>query len=125
MTPFPSKAAPTNTVKVRFAVLDIKTVLIILTLAIAAFPVRAQTLTARPDRGFGGQGGYQTSDIDSISLQNGGLNLQIPLASLPPVAGVKLSYTLYAHYNSKLWNAHRGEALGSSDEPGCQPTYST
>ena len=84
-----------------------------------------QDLTSRPDRGFGGKGGYQSSDIDSISLQNGSVNVEIPLASLPPVAGGKLSYTLSAHYNSKLWDAHRSEVQGSVSTPGCQPSYST
>lgn len=45
-------------------------------------PVFGQS-ASRPDRGFGGKGGYQTTDIDSISLQNGSLNVHIPLASLP------------------------------------------
>jgi RHS repeat-associated protein len=65
--------------------------------------------TTRPDRGFGGGGSFQSTDIDSISLQNGGLNLHIPLASLPTISGDKLSYTLEATYNSKLWQVNHGE----------------
>lgn len=65
--------------------------------------------TTRPDRGFGGGGSFQSTDIDSISLQNGGVNLHIPLASLPPMSGGKLAYTLEATYNSKLWQVNHGE----------------
>ena len=96
-----------------------------LILTLTVFSVQAQQLTSRPDRGFGGNGGYQSSDIDSISLQNGSVNLQVPLASLPPVAGGKLSYTLLAHYNSKLWDAHRKEVRATTSSPGCQPSYSS
>jgi RHS repeat-associated protein len=61
-------------------------------------------IAARPDRGTMPNGSYAVSDFENISLQNGNVNLSIPLASLPPIAGGKLSWSIKAHYNSKLWN---------------------
>jgi RHS repeat-associated protein len=66
----------------------------------------AQT-AARPDRGLQPSGSYAVSDIESINLTVGNVNLSIPLASLPPIAGGKLSFTLNATYNSKLWDVTR------------------
>ena len=61
---------------------------------------------------------YSVSDFDSVSLTGGGLHLSIPLVSLPPIAGGKLSATITASYNSKLWDVAREERrpLGT-DEP--------
>ncbi|RMG02314.1 MAG: hypothetical protein D6735_10395, partial [Acidobacteria bacterium] len=87
--------------------------------------IGAQTLSSRPERGTGGKGTQLVSEIDNINLQNGAVSLEIPLASLPPIAGGKLSYTLKAYYNSKLWNALRSEAYGTPQEPGCRPRYHT
>ena len=69
---------------------------------------------ARPERGAMPNRTYSLSEIEAISLQNGNVNLSIPLASLPPIAGGKLSWTVSASYNSKLWNVLRvqGEAPG-------------
>lgn len=67
----------------------------------------AQQTAARPDRGAMPNGSYSVSDIENISLQNGNVNLEIPLAALPPVAGGKLSWVIKAHYNSKLWDLTR------------------
>src|SRR5215211_7912628 len=75
--------------------------------------VVAQTTAARPDRGLMPNGSYAISDIEQISLQNGNVGLNIPLASLPPVAGGKLSWAINAHYNSKLWNVNRTEMIGN------------
>jgi RHS repeat-associated protein len=66
-----------------------------------------QATAARPDRGAMTGASYAVSDIENISLTNGNLNLTIPLASLPPIAGGKLKLTLNAVYNSKLWNMTR------------------
>jgi hypothetical protein len=43
------------------------------------------------------------------------VNLSIPLAALPPIAGGKLSWTVGAHYNSKIWDVLRiqQEPLGT------------
>src|SRR5690349_15377689 len=68
--------------------------------------VSAQT-AARPDRGLVPGASYSVSDTEAISLTNGNLNLSIPLASLPPIAGGKLNFSLSAIYNSKLWNITR------------------
>lgn len=65
---------------------------------------------ARPERGTMPNRTYSLSDIENISLQNGNVNLSIPLASLPPIAGGKLSWTINANYNSKLWNILRVQA---------------
>ena len=70
----------------------------------------AQTTAARPDRGIMPGASYSVSDIENISLTNGNVQLTIPLASLPPIAGGKLKFTLNAVYNSKLWNITRHEA---------------
>lgn len=78
----------------------------------ASYDVVAQTTAARPDRGMMPNASYAITDIEQISLQNGNLGLSIPLASLPPIAGGKLSWTINAHYNSKLWNVNRNEMIG-------------
>lgn len=69
---------------------------------------RAQT-AARPDRGMMPAGSYAVSDIENVNLTNGNVNLSIPLAALPPMAGGKLSMALRAVYNSKLWDAFSTE----------------
>ncbi len=99
--------------------------LLILISGIIAPSIQAQDLTGRPDRGTGGKGTETTSGIDNINLQNGNVSLQIPLASLPPVAGGKLSYSLTAYYNSSLWNAYRNEARGHLQNSGCDALYTT
>ena len=75
---------------------------------------------ARPDRGLTPLGTYAVSDIENINLSNGNVNLSIPLASLPPIAGGKLSYVLRAVYNSKMWDATKGEV---QNEDPLQPPY--
>ncbi|MBZ5555630.1 MAG: hypothetical protein LAO21_23230 [Acidobacteriia bacterium] len=64
---------------------------------------------ARPDRGITPLGTYAVSDIENVNLSNGNVNLSIPLAGLPPIAGGRLSYVLRAVYNSKVWDATRQE----------------
>jgi YD repeat-containing protein len=83
-----------------------------LLLNVSANRVMAQTTAARPDRGLMPNGSYSVSDIERIGLTNGNLGLTIPLASLPPIAGGKLSWTINAHYNSKIWNVTRQEMIG-------------
>src|SRR5215217_2882077 len=68
--------------------------------------VHGQT-AARPDRGVQPSGSYSVSDIENINLSTGNVSLSIPLATLPPIAGGKLSLTLNATYNSKLWDVSR------------------
>lgn len=62
-----------------------------------------------PDRGVVSTVPYDSSDVENINLQNGNVNLAIPLASLPPIAGGKLSFTLKAYYNSKLYDTYTEE----------------
>jgi RHS repeat-associated protein len=69
----------------------------------------------RPERGTRPNRTYSLSDIENISIENGNVNLSIPLASLPPIAGGKLSWTVSANYNSKLWNSLRVQADYSDD----------
>lgn len=71
----------------------------------------AQQTAARPDRGTGPVGSFAVSDIDTVNLMNGDLNVTIPLASLPPIAGGKLGFGFTAVYNSKLWNVVRRQVL--------------
>lgn len=81
-------------------------VLLALTLTVAfSFDVRAQE-ASRPERGLVPNGSFSVSDIENINLMNGNVNLNIPLASLPPIAGGKLSWTVSAQYNSKVWTSH-------------------
>lgn len=61
---------------------------------------------SRPDRGASTLAPYSRSDVEDINLQNGNLGLKIPLASLPSMAGGKLGFTVYAYYNSKLWDTY-------------------
>lgn len=69
----------------------------------------------RPERGAMPNRSYQISDIENINLENGNVNLSIPLASLPPIAGGKLSWTITANYNSKQWNVIREQADSDLD----------
>ncbi len=81
--------------------------LIVSVIAAVLLPViaHAQSQTAaRPDRGVSAISSYSLSDIENINLSNGNVNLSIPLASLPPVAGGKLSAGFRAVYNSKRWD---------------------
>ena len=73
-------------------------------------------------------GSYVISDIESISLTNGNVNLSIPLASLPPMAGGKLSWTVSAVYNSKLWDVVKAETEAEDPWPAyvnAQPQVSS
>jgi hypothetical protein len=76
-------------------------------LVVCAFSAAFGQEAARPDRGTMPNRTYSVSDIENISLQNGNVNLSIPLAALPPIAGGKLSWAVNAQYNSKLWNVTR------------------
>lgn len=71
----------------------------------------AQQTAARPDRGIGPVGSFAVSDFDTVNLINGDLNISMPLAALPPMAGGKLSFGFSAVYNSKLWNVVRHQVL--------------
>ena len=77
--------------------------LAVILLAILMAQAAAQT-ASRPDRGVRPVGSYSVSDIENISLTNGNVNLSIPLAGLPPMAGGGLSWMLRAEYSSKLWD---------------------
>ena len=72
---------------------------------------------ARPDKGVRPTGSYAISDIENISMTNGNLNLSLPLASLPPIAGGKLSWTIGANYNSKMWEMYLVEEEDNSTVP--------
>jgi RHS repeat-associated protein len=54
-------------------------------------------------------GSYLISDFENISLTNGNVNLSIPLAALPPIAGGKLGWEVRAVYNSKIWDVAKEE----------------
>lgn len=83
------------------------TIAILLFLSFAVIVNGQGTVPARPDRGLMPGASYSVSDLESVSLTNGNVNVSIPLASLPPIAGGKLKLTLSAIYNSKLWNVTR------------------
>lgn len=82
--------------------------LILAFVVLAAFDCFGQA-AARPDRGLTHTDSYSITDIESINLTNGNVNLSIPLASLPPMAGSKLGFTIRAEYNSKGWDTVREE----------------
>jgi hypothetical protein len=92
------------------AVFAFKQAVLLLALTIAvSFKCLAQE-ASRPDRGVMPNGSYSVSDIENINLLNGNLNIKIPLASLPPISGGNLSWTVSAQYNSKLWDITREQA---------------
>ncbi|HIK12993.1 MAG TPA: hypothetical protein IGS52_22495, partial [Oscillatoriaceae cyanobacterium M33_DOE_052] len=95
----------------------IQLTLIIALFASLSLTAEAQT-ASRPDRGIRPIGSYSVSDIENISLNNGNVNLSIPLASLPPIAGADLSFVLRAIYNSKLWDMKGREEAGDIGRPG-------
>ena len=98
----------------RYSRPHINLLFLLTSLILNAAAVFAQTPAARPDRGVTPNGSYSVSEIENISLQNGNINLSIPLASLPAIAGGKLSWTLNAQYNSKIWDVVRTEAIGEA-----------
>ena len=73
--------------------------------------------SARPDKGIRSSGSYAVSDIENINMTNGNLNLSIPLASLPPIAGGKLAWTIGASYNSKTWDTFSVQEQDTSEIP--------
>jgi len=94
-------------------------VLLILLLTIVSLPALSQESPrpGNPDRGSGTLGSYSISDIERINITNGNVNLSIPLAGLPPIAGGKLSFNLKAIYNSKLWNTIVNEGYTDTSPP--------
>src|SRR5437660_11749063 len=95
---------------------------LVLSLILSSSVMAQSTQTAaRPDRGLTTGASYSISDIENINMVNGNVGLSIPLASLPAIAGGKLSWTVYANYNSKLWDMTRSEAYGTVI--GCPPVY--
>jgi hypothetical protein len=83
---------------------------------LVAFDCQGQP-AARPNRGTMPTGSYTVSDIENISLTNGNVNLSIPLAALPPIAGGKLGLVVRAEYNSKQWDTVRNEVQPDPLEP--------
>ncbi|HEY0377477.1 MAG TPA: RHS repeat-associated core domain-containing protein [Pyrinomonadaceae bacterium] len=81
----------------------VKISLLVLTLCLNVTTGRAQS-GKESQRGFNPAGSYALGDIETISMGNGNLSLNIPTASLPagrggnPAAGVNLIY------NSKVWD---------------------
>ena len=90
--------------------------IVTLILSFSSVTSLGQTTAARPDRGTMPTGDYAVSSSENISLSNGNMNLSIPLASLPAIAGGKLSFGINATYNSKLWNITRTEADAPDNE---------
>jgi RHS repeat-associated protein len=90
---------------------------IVTMLALLSHTTFGQSAAARPDRGAMPTGAYSVSDIEKVNLQNGNLSLSIPLAGLPPIAGGKLSWTLNAEYNSKMWDSVRSDQQPDPIDP--------
>jgi RHS repeat-associated protein len=87
----------------------------------------AQDRSGAPENGTGGLSTQAVSEIDNINLQSGNVSLQMPLASLPAIAGGKLSYTLNAYYNSMSLKSSASQHLGETNPPteGCPQMYTT
>jgi RHS repeat-associated protein len=98
----------------RYNLLCTRVFLILAILGLTTAIAFGQTTAARPDRGTAANGAYSVSDIENINLQNGNVSLDIPLASLPPIAGGKLSWGLNAQYNSKIWDVVRTQQIGEA-----------
>ncbi len=101
-------------VKLRRLAPPLQLLLALVFLSVAHGEISGQQTAARPDRGVNPGGSYSVSDIENINMQSGNVQLSIPLASLPPIAGGKLSFGLSLNYNSKLWNVTRNELEGSA-----------
>jgi hypothetical protein len=72
-------------------------------LSLIAPAARAQSdgyLTNQNTTGVVGFGSYQFGDIDNVNLQNGGVNLRIPLFTLK---GRGLDDGVVLNYSSKFW----------------------
>jgi RHS repeat-associated protein len=89
----------------------------------------AQT-ASRPDRGLGTLSSYSLSDIENINLTNGNVQLNIPLASLPPLPGGRLKGGITAYYNSKNWDlmlktkTQQGGYTKNIIQPAMSPSWS-
>jgi RHS repeat-associated protein len=94
-------------------------------LVCASTPAFADDMTGRAELGVSSLATQAASGIDNVNLQNGNVSMQLPLGSLPQFAGGKLSYTLYAYYNSALWKARKAEYVGENGQGPCPVTYST
>jgi len=111
---------------------NLKKMLFALALMVAVCMNSRAQEAARPERGLVPNGSFSVSDIENINLLNGNVNINIPLASLPPIAGGKLSWTVSAQYNSKVWNITREQrnddpltwAPYSVDYPGAESGWS-
>jgi RHS repeat-associated protein len=108
----------------RLKILSARFALIILLIVMCTLEVLSQTsVNAHPDRGISPFGSYSVSDVENISLSNGAVNLAIPLASLPPIAGGKLSLTFKAYYSSKIWDTRSGERRQPGGDEPPHPYY--
>jgi hypothetical protein len=61
-------------------------------------------------------GSYTSSDLGTVNLSNGALNIRLPLGS---VGGRGFSLPLTLNYSSKVWSASRDS--NSADEMGYHP----
>lgn len=84
--------------------------------------------TFQPDRGFMAYGSYSLSDTESIDEANGGLNLRIPLAKLPPgrggfSAGIDLTYNSQIYSLKTEGSANNKPTIcGNGSGAGCPST---
>jgi hypothetical protein len=68
------------------------------------------------DQGFHPYGSYEGGSVDTVSLSNGALNIQIPVVSYPQRGDLHLSFSL--RYGSKAWSvAHNSGNLASWTMP--------
>jgi YD repeat-containing protein len=82
-----------------------------LCLAVSTATIHAQ---ANPniDQGFHPYGSYEGGSVDTVSLSNGALNIQIPVVSYPQRGDLHLSFSL--RYGSKAWSvAHSPTTFAS------------
>lgn len=102
----------------------LQSILIILFVIGCAAETFSQTpINAHPDKGINTFGSYSVSDVENISMSNGAVNLSIPLASLPPISGGKLSFTFKAYYSSKIWESRTDERRQPGGDELPHPYY--
>src|SRR5437870_7042883 len=79
-----------------------KRILLLLVLSLLALPVFAQKGEI-DELGFKAEKVYDFTNIDSVNLFNGNLNISIPIGKRYKVGGA-LSYQLSLIFNGKIWD---------------------
>jgi RHS repeat-associated protein len=96
--------------------LSILTIEVIFTLlAVVSVLAQPNQPAANPKLGVANGSSYSVSDIESVSLTNGNLMLNIPLAGLPKGRG-EISQSLNLRYNSKLLETWVNDLMDTTNQ---------